>query len=45
MFIKDEMWYEDLERAKLIHPFLDYEEEEAYSRLVEKGEVGRTWKR
>lgn len=45
MFIKDEMWYEDLLAAKLIHPFLNIEDEEAYARLVEKGEVSRQWKR
>ena len=39
MFIKDEQWYIDLEKAKIARTLPDPEEDEAYARLVEKGEM------
>ena len=42
MFIKDEQWYLDLERANLLRNFSNIEEEEVYARLLEKGEI---WKK
>lgn len=39
MFIKDEQWILDLEKAKIARTLPDLEEDEAYSRLVEKGEI------
>ena len=39
MFIKDEQWYIDLEKAKIARTLPDPEEDEAYARLVEKGEI------
>lgn len=41
MFIKDEQYYLDLEKAKIARTLLDPEEDEAYARLVEKGEIKR----
>ena len=39
MFIKDEQYYLDLEKAHLARTLSDPEEDEAYSRIVEKGEI------
>ena len=39
MFVKDEIWLEDLERAKLARTLFDPEEDEVYARLVMKGEI------
>ena len=41
MFIKDEQWYMDLEKSKIARTLSDPEEDEAYARLVMKGEVKR----
>lgn len=41
MFIKDEQYYLDLEKAHLARTISDPEEDEAYARLVEKGEIKR----
>ena len=39
MFIKDEQWLLDLEKAKIARTLPDPEEDEVYARLVVKGEV------
>lgn len=39
MFVKDELWYIDLEKANIARTLLDPEEDEAYARLVVKGEI------
>ena len=39
MFIKDEQWLLDLEKAKIARTLPDPEEDEASARLVEKGEI------
>ena len=39
MFLKDEQWYIDLEKAKIARTLPDPEEDEPYARLVLKGEV------
>ena len=41
MFLKDEQWYMDLKNAKIARNLSDPEEDEAYARLVMRGEVKR----
>ena len=40
MFIKDEQWLLDLEKAKIARTLPDPEEDEAYARIVMKGDIG-----
>ena len=40
MFIKDEQYYLDLEKAKIARTLSDPEEDAAYARIVMKGDIG-----
>ena len=40
MFIKDEQYYLDLEKAKIARTLPDPEEDVAYARVVMKGDIG-----
>lgn len=39
MFIKDEQWYEDLEKSKFNRTITDPEEDSAYAHIINKGEM------